>query len=290
MTKTYAQLAREIAALQALAQKQRAIEAQGAIAKINDMISMYGLTAGDLKFGSTSAAGSRSASKATKGQRGAAASGAKFSDGQGNQWSGRGPRPAWLRDAIAAGQTLESFAAGAAAPATAAPVSSASAENVSSRSVASKQVQARAGSRKGKPRKVSAAVKTPSSPAAAAPADPATSAVKASRKKATPKSRAGKAAVGLEPKQEVKPPVKKSPAKKAVAAKKVPASSAAKKAARAKSKMATSKRPVAAKKTAAPKVAANRNKVGSKPAANSVPVVESQAVSAPEATAATVAA
>src|SRR5258705_9174874 len=98
MTKTYAQLAREIAALQASAKKQLAVEAKGAIAKINDMISTYGLTAGDLKFSSTSATVSRPASKpakATKGKRGAAAKGAKFSDGQGNQWGGRGPRPAW---------------------------------------------------------------------------------------------------------------------------------------------------------------------------------------------------
>lgn len=41
MTKTYAQLAREIAALQASAQKQLAVEAKGAVAKINDMIARY---------------------------------------------------------------------------------------------------------------------------------------------------------------------------------------------------------------------------------------------------------
>ena len=106
MTKTYAQLAREIAALQASAQKQLAVEAKGAIAKINAMISKYGLTAGDLKFASTAAAASRPEPKAkkvtkgaTKGKRRAASQGAKFSDGQGHQWSGRGPRPAWLREA-----------------------------------------------------------------------------------------------------------------------------------------------------------------------------------------------
>ncbi|WP_198161268.1 H-NS histone family protein, partial [Variovorax sp. WDL1] len=105
-------MARQIAALQASAQKQLAIEAKGAIAKINDMIATYGLTAGDLKFASTSAtAVSPSASKKTKATNGkgrAAAKGAKFSDGQGHQWGGRGPRPAWLREAIAAGRTLES--------------------------------------------------------------------------------------------------------------------------------------------------------------------------------------
>jgi DNA-binding protein H-NS len=59
MTQTYARLARQIAALQASAQKQLAIEAKGAIAKINDMISTYGLTAGDLKFTSTAASAVR---------------------------------------------------------------------------------------------------------------------------------------------------------------------------------------------------------------------------------------
>lgn len=69
MTMTYAQLAREIATLQAFAQKQLALEAKGAIAK--------------------------------------------FNAGSGNQWGGRGPRPAWLRNASAAGRTLASFAIGA---------------------------------------------------------------------------------------------------------------------------------------------------------------------------------
>ncbi|MBT2323945.1 H-NS histone family protein, partial [Variovorax paradoxus] len=35
---------------------------------------------------------------------------AKYSDGQGNSWSGMGKRPYWLRDALAAGRTLEEFA------------------------------------------------------------------------------------------------------------------------------------------------------------------------------------
>jgi DNA-binding protein H-NS len=115
MTKTYAQLAREIAVLQASAQKQLALEAKGAVAKINDMISKYSLTAGDLKFASTSASAvSPSASNKTKetkgksGKSGAVARGARFGDGKGNRWGGRGPRPAWLRNVVAAGRTLES--------------------------------------------------------------------------------------------------------------------------------------------------------------------------------------
>ena len=37
----------------------------------------------------------------------------KFRDSAGNVWSGRGPRPRWLRDAIAAGKKLEDFAVAA---------------------------------------------------------------------------------------------------------------------------------------------------------------------------------
>lgn len=33
----------------------------------------------------------------------------KFSDGNGNVWSGRGPRPKWLKDFIAQGRTVEEF-------------------------------------------------------------------------------------------------------------------------------------------------------------------------------------
>lgn len=33
----------------------------------------------------------------------------KFSDGKGNSWSGRGQQPVWLRDALAAGASIDSF-------------------------------------------------------------------------------------------------------------------------------------------------------------------------------------
>jgi len=35
---------------------------------------------------------------------------AKFRDADGNTWAGRGKRPVWLREALAAGRTLEEFA------------------------------------------------------------------------------------------------------------------------------------------------------------------------------------
>jgi DNA-binding protein H-NS len=39
------------------------------------------------------------------------ASAIKYKDGAGNAWSGRGPKPAWLRDALATGKTLEDMLA-----------------------------------------------------------------------------------------------------------------------------------------------------------------------------------
>jgi DNA-binding protein H-NS len=44
--------------------------------------------------------------------RPARAAGAKYSDGKGGEWVGRGPRPRWLREALAAGRSLDDFALG----------------------------------------------------------------------------------------------------------------------------------------------------------------------------------
>ena len=46
-----------------------------------------------------------------KPQVGRSAGGAKFKDDQGNTWGGRGPRPQWLRDALASGKALDEFRA-----------------------------------------------------------------------------------------------------------------------------------------------------------------------------------
>ncbi|RYF46099.1 MAG: H-NS histone family protein, partial [Cytophagaceae bacterium] len=90
MTKTYAQLTREIQALQASAEKLRATEVKAAIAKLNESIAHYGLTADDLHFpGSTSTSARRQGSASTRSNGSTAA---KYSDGQGNTWGGRGPR------------------------------------------------------------------------------------------------------------------------------------------------------------------------------------------------------
>ncbi|WP_371436647.1 H-NS family nucleoid-associated regulatory protein [Polaromonas sp.] len=140
MSKTYAQLAREIAALQASAQKQLAVESKSAVAKINEMIAKFNLTASDLRFAlsdSPKEPTSRdSNSKGLSTQRSPQATStsrrAKYRDDQGNSWGGRGPRPAWLRSAIAAGHAIESFLAGAKSSVLRKPVSLASSAAASS--------------------------------------------------------------------------------------------------------------------------------------------------------------
>lgn len=109
MTKTYAQLNKEIAALQAEAEKLYAIELKGVVNKVNELIAKHSLSPSDLRFPGIPVAGSKPQAGAKS-----AASTAKYSDGKGNIWGGRGPRPAWLRSAIAAGRSLESFQSSAA--------------------------------------------------------------------------------------------------------------------------------------------------------------------------------
>ena len=111
MTKTYAQLNKEIAALQAVAEKLYAAEKKAAVEKVNELIAKYALSASELKIAGTAAA--RPASKVAKSRAPVASKSgaAKYSDGLGHAWGGRGPRPGWLRAALEAGRTLESFAA-----------------------------------------------------------------------------------------------------------------------------------------------------------------------------------
>lgn len=123
MAKTYIELMAEIEQLQNQAAKIKDSEKSEVVARIKQAIAVYGLTAKDLgldKAGrAATAKGTPRKAKATKDNKGAkrgarkarAAAPAKFRDESGNTWSGRGPRPAWLRNALAAGATLESFAA-----------------------------------------------------------------------------------------------------------------------------------------------------------------------------------
>ncbi|MGO4392830.1 H-NS family nucleoid-associated regulatory protein [Variovorax sp. M-6] len=108
MTQTYSQLQKKIEKLQKEADVLRQKELGGVVARIKVAIEHYGLTADQLGLASAPVRGAASSKSKSLGK---AAAGAKYSNGNGQVWSGRGPRPRWLRDAIAGGASLESFLA-----------------------------------------------------------------------------------------------------------------------------------------------------------------------------------
>lgn len=104
MSKTYHQIQQEIERLQREAERLKQEEVAGVIARIKEAIQVYGLSAADL--GLAGGAQKRIAGKGSF----ASTKAAKYRDEAGNTWSGRGPRPQWLRDALAAGRSIEEFA------------------------------------------------------------------------------------------------------------------------------------------------------------------------------------
>lgn len=114
--KTYLELHEEIAKLQAQADKQKASERNNVLVQIKKAIAVYDITAADLGLtgrGKANKAGKVKAGGRVKAAKKAGtkmASAMKYRDTAGNAWSGRGPRPGWLKSALDAGATLESFA------------------------------------------------------------------------------------------------------------------------------------------------------------------------------------
>ena len=106
MAQTYAQVAKQIAALHAKAEKLKRQEVGEVIAKIKKAIAAYGITVQEL-FGKATATKSKAITK-----KATSAGVPKYSDGNGNVWGGRGPRPQWLREALATGKQLTDFLAG----------------------------------------------------------------------------------------------------------------------------------------------------------------------------------
>lgn len=111
MAKTYDQIQRQIAQLQAEAEKLRRQEMSEVIARIRTAIDHYGITAADLGL-----VGEAKAKRAVPRKRKASgkpalkgAATVMYRDEAGNSWVGRGRRPQWLRDALAAGRKLEDF-------------------------------------------------------------------------------------------------------------------------------------------------------------------------------------
>jgi DNA-binding protein H-NS len=126
MKKSYAQVLQQIEALQAEAEALRRKEVEGVIARIREAIQIFGLTAADLGFEVAPAprageanAGSQPSGAPPAENRGLprrkSASRAerqvRYRDAVGNTWGGRGPRPRWVRNALASGKTLDDLAA-----------------------------------------------------------------------------------------------------------------------------------------------------------------------------------
>ena len=113
MTKTYAQIVKQIESLKQDAERLRRKEIEGVVGRIRDAISVYGLTAADLGFGGKAQVPSKAApiKRRRRGSKAAKpAAVIKFRNDSGGAWVGRGKRPQWLRDAINSGKTLADFA------------------------------------------------------------------------------------------------------------------------------------------------------------------------------------
>jgi DNA-binding protein H-NS len=104
---TYIELQKQIEALQKEAEALKTKERDGVIARMKEAIAAYGITAGDLGLSSSRKAASAGRRGLPKSKSGAKAA---YADSDGNTWGGRGPRPKWLRDALANGSKLEDFA------------------------------------------------------------------------------------------------------------------------------------------------------------------------------------
>ena len=78
-----------------------------AVTTIRALMEENGLTVADLRVGKGENGASKRAGKsgAPTGKKVAA----KYRDGAGNSWSGRGLQPRWLKSALAEGKTLKDF-------------------------------------------------------------------------------------------------------------------------------------------------------------------------------------
>lgn len=112
MSKTYAQIVKQIEGLKQDAERLRRKEIDGVVSRIREAIDAYGLTAADLGFAAKVKPAGKAAAPAKKRGRKAAkpAPVVKFRNEAGGTWGGIGKRPQWLRDALAGGKTLADFA------------------------------------------------------------------------------------------------------------------------------------------------------------------------------------
>ena len=107
MAETYLQLAQQIEELQHRAAAVKEQEMSEVVERIRLAIKAYGLTVEQL-FGVSRTPNSnpKTPAKRSTGK----SSGAGFKDDSGNVWSGRGPRPRWIKAALESGRSLADFA------------------------------------------------------------------------------------------------------------------------------------------------------------------------------------
>ncbi|MEZ2299436.1 H-NS family nucleoid-associated regulatory protein [Variovorax sp. RCC_210] len=107
MAQTLAQITKQIEKLQKEADALRQAELKGVVDRIKVAISHYGLTPDQLGFGKTAPKSTRVEKAGASNSNKAAAP--RFANNEGQVWSGRGPRPHWLREALANGRSLQEF-------------------------------------------------------------------------------------------------------------------------------------------------------------------------------------
>lgn len=112
--KSYEQVLQQIESLKAEAEKLRRKETADVVARIREAIAHYGLSAADLGLAPVAGGAAKKAVRKARKSAGRKAGGkgtvpVKYRDEAGHTWTGRGLKPVWLREALAAGRTLADF-------------------------------------------------------------------------------------------------------------------------------------------------------------------------------------
>ena len=113
---TYTSLKSQIEKLQAEANEILKTERGEVIGRIKEAITVYSLTAKDLGLGKQLRQMAKLKTLKPKAETGPAKQSKpkpkakKYSDGQGNQWDGKGEKPDWINAALGTGRTLADFA------------------------------------------------------------------------------------------------------------------------------------------------------------------------------------
>jgi DNA-binding protein H-NS len=96
-TPSYLELTARIRELEAERAAVRDREVAEVIARMRETIELYGITAAELGFSTSPHNGLGNGRQGPRPP--------KYADGQGRTWSGLGPRPRWLKEALASGRS-----------------------------------------------------------------------------------------------------------------------------------------------------------------------------------------